>query len=199
MRYRWSTRRSRRNRRVSLRTRSGCRICARPCSRVGLAGRQAAEDFQSLKREMELFGPSASRGGESIIDVDNALKNLRPSNHDAIERLKGLADEVAALPTPAEKSARVIEIFGRRLGPQLVELLSEGRKAIDAHWQARREPRPDHDQYRVQDRQGHDRRAGAASPRHRRHQELDRPIVCTGHHRGGGTIHRGDWTQPNRA
>jgi len=97
----------------------------------GLAGRQAAEDFEGLKREMELFGPSMQRGGESIINVDNALKSLGPSNRDAIERLKRLADEIAELPTPAEKSARVIEIFGRRLGPQLVELLGEGRKAID--------------------------------------------------------------------
>ena len=80
---------------------------------------------------MELFGPSVSRSGQSIIDVDKALKNLKPSNKDAIERLKGLADEIKELPTPAEKSARVIEIFGRRLGPQLVELLSEGRVAID--------------------------------------------------------------------
>ena len=62
---------------------------------------------------------------------EKALKNLGPSNNDAIERLKGFADEVASLATPAERSARVIEIFGRRLGPQLVELLSEGRKAID--------------------------------------------------------------------
>lgn len=97
----------------------------------GLAGRQAAEDFQGLKREMELFGPSASRSGESIIDVQNALKSLGPSNTDAIERLKGLADEIAKLETPAERSARVIEVFGRRLGPQLVELLSGGRKAIE--------------------------------------------------------------------
>jgi len=97
----------------------------------GLAGRQAAEDFQGLKREMELFGPSASRSGESIIDVQRALKNLGPSNVDAIERLKGLADEIADLETPAERSARVIEVFGRRLGPQLVELLSGGRKAIE--------------------------------------------------------------------
>ena len=29
----------------------------------GLAGRQAAEDYKSLKREMELFGPSVSRAG----------------------------------------------------------------------------------------------------------------------------------------
>ena len=93
----------------------------------GLAGRQAAEDYKSLKQEMELFGPSVSRSGQSIVDVDKALKNLKPSNKDAIERLKGLADEIKELPTPAEKSARVIEIFGRRLGPQLVELLSEGR------------------------------------------------------------------------
>jgi hypothetical protein len=97
----------------------------------GLAGRQAAEDYKSLKQEMDLFGPTVSRSGQSIIDVDKALKNLKPSNKDAIERLKGLADEIKELPTPAEKSARVIEIFGRRLGPQLVELLSEGRVAID--------------------------------------------------------------------
>ena len=78
------------------------RICGEATLKGGLAGRQAAEDFQSLKREMELFGPSVSRGGESIIDVDKALKSLGPSNNDAIERLKGLADEIAGLPTPAE-------------------------------------------------------------------------------------------------
>ena len=44
----------------------------------GLAGRQAAEDFESLKREMELFGPSASRSGESIIDVREGAQEPRP-------------------------------------------------------------------------------------------------------------------------
>jgi hypothetical protein len=97
----------------------------------GFAGRQAADDFQKLRREMDLFGPSTQRGGQSIIDVDKALKSLGPSNRDAIERLKGFADEIAGLSTPAERSARVVEIFGRRLGPQLVELLSGGRKAIE--------------------------------------------------------------------
>jgi hypothetical protein len=97
----------------------------------GLAGRQAAEDFKRLQREMDLFGPGAIRSGQAIIDVDKALKNLGGSNRDAIERLKGLADEINALPTPAEKAARVVEIFGRRLGPQLVELLSGGRTAIE--------------------------------------------------------------------
>lgn len=97
----------------------------------GLAGRQAAADFAKLQREMELFGPSANRGGQAIIDVDKALKTLGGSNRDAIERLKGFADEISALPTAAERAARVVEIFGRRLGPQLVELLSGGRKAIE--------------------------------------------------------------------
>ena len=96
----------------------------------GFAGRQAASDFQKLRREMDLFGPSGQRGGQSIIDVDKALKSLGPSNRDAIERLKGFADEISALPTPAERSARAVEVFGRRLGPQLVELLSGGSKAI---------------------------------------------------------------------
>ena len=97
----------------------------------GFAGRQAAVDFEKLRREMDLFGPSGQRGGQSIIDVDKALKSLGPSNRDAIERLKGFADEISALSNPAERSARVVEIFGRRLGPQLVELLSGGRKAIE--------------------------------------------------------------------
>ncbi len=97
----------------------------------GLAGAQAAQDYQKLRREMELFGPSASRGGEAIIDVEKAMRNLGGLNRDAIERLKGFADEISALPTPAERASRVIEIFGRRLGPQLVELLSGGRKAIE--------------------------------------------------------------------
>ncbi|MDE2284707.1 MAG: hypothetical protein KGK33_08855 [Hyphomicrobiales bacterium] len=97
----------------------------------GLAGRQAAEDFRKLQSEMDLFGPSANRGGQAIIDVEKALKNLGGNNRDAIERLKGFADEISALPTPAERASRVIEIFGRRLGPQLVELLSGGRQAIE--------------------------------------------------------------------
>ena len=81
----------------------------------GFAGRQAADDFEKLRREMDLFGPSGQRGGQSIIDVDKALKSLGPSNRDAIERLKGFADEISALSNPAERSARVVEIFGRRL------------------------------------------------------------------------------------
>jgi hypothetical protein len=97
----------------------------------GLAGLQAAQDYQKLRGEMELFGPSVNRGSEAIIDVDKALKNLGGGNRDAIERLKSIADEISALPTPADRASRVIEIFGRRLGPQLVELLSGGRKAIE--------------------------------------------------------------------
>ena len=97
----------------------------------GLAGRQAADDFQKLRREMELFGPSGQRGGQSIIDVEKALKSPGAGSRDAIERLKGFADEMSAIQDPAERSARVVEVFGRRLGPQLVELLSGGRKAIE--------------------------------------------------------------------
>ena len=98
----------------------------------GLAGEQAAKDYEALRREMQLFGPAFQEGGQSIINVEQALKSLNPSSRDAIERLKGIADEIHALPTDSERAARAVEIFGRRLGPQLVELLSGGSAAIDA-------------------------------------------------------------------
>ena len=104
------------------RPRSEGRLC-RPAG-----GRRISRSFGA---RWSCSGRAPSVAAQSIIDVEKALKSLGPSNRDAIERLKGFADEIGALSNPAERSARVVEIFGRRLGPQLVELLSGGRKAIE--------------------------------------------------------------------
>ena len=163
----------------------------------GLAGRQAADDFQKLRREMELFGPSGQRGGQSIIDVEKALKSTGAGSRDAIERLKGFADEMSAIQDPAERSARVVEVFGRRLGPQLVELLSGGRKAIEDIGKRAEDLGLIMNNTEFKIAKDVNDALRASGPRHLRRQELGRPFVRPCHHRSRRALDRGHCQEPN--
>ena len=48
----------------------------------------------------------------------------------ATDILSDIADKMAELSDPADRAALAVALFGRRAGPQLVELLSGGSKAI---------------------------------------------------------------------
>lgn len=59
------------------------------------------------------------------------VKNADGSARDASEVMKDFADVIARIPDPAQRAALAAQAFGRRVGPGLVELLSEGRAGIE--------------------------------------------------------------------
>lgn len=60
------------------------------------------------------------------------LQNLDLSARDSSEVLMDLADTFATMKDGAEKTALAAQIFGRRSGPDMIPLLNEGRRGIEA-------------------------------------------------------------------
>lgn len=59
-----------------------------------------------------------------VDDIGNA--------RSAVEILKDISDNIAALPTPADKASRAIEFFGRRIGSTVTPLLEKGRAGLES-------------------------------------------------------------------
>ncbi len=84
------------------------------------------EEFTRLQYAAELAGVETESLGK-------ALTKLAASGApDANAALLDLADQFASMPDGAAKTARAIDLFGERLGPGLIPLLSSGRAGLKA-------------------------------------------------------------------
>lgn len=100
-----------------------------------LSGGKAENFNRSINALNDAIGDAQAKGEKSSgafkqlgIDLIGAAGRARPAE----EILKDIADRFERLPEPADRAALAIQLFGRRAGPQLVELLSEGRAGIEA-------------------------------------------------------------------
>lgn len=104
----------------------------------------AAEDLQKLRYAAKFSGVGAQELDTALKQLNKTLVEGRNANTDAAKTLKQLgvdaggstidavakiADEFAALPDGATKTARAMELFGRT-GADLIPLLNQGGAAI---------------------------------------------------------------------
>ncbi len=79
---------------------------------------------------------SAAAGNDAAAQMFGRLGvSVRDSNgqiRDSNQVLLDLADKVAAMKSPAEKTAAVIDLFGKTAGPELLQLLNQGKGGITA-------------------------------------------------------------------
>lgn len=118
---------------------------------ASIAAGTAIEKFSGLAFAAEQSGTSAERlslGLATINDAANdAIKagerssgvfkemgiNLVDSSgriRDSSDVFIELAEKISRIQNPADRAAKAVAIFGRRAGPQLVQLLSEGRSGL---------------------------------------------------------------------
>lgn len=71
---------------------------------------------------------AAQMFGRLGVSVRDANGQIRDSNQVLLD----LADKVAAMQSPAEKTAAVMDLFGKTAGPELLQLLNQGKDGITA-------------------------------------------------------------------
>lgn len=74
-----------------------------------------------------LRGGDTGKFGKLGVDLFDTAGKAR----DTAEVFKDIADKIAAIENPADRSAKAVELFGRRIGTNLVEVLSKGSAGID--------------------------------------------------------------------
>jgi hypothetical protein len=102
------------------------------------AATNRADDFRDLAAgagvTVEAFSRlqfAASQSGVETEQLAKALAKLaKEGSKDAARDLAAIADQFAAMPDGAAKTAKAIELFGERVGPGLVPLLNEGSEGL---------------------------------------------------------------------
>lgn len=103
------------------------------------------EAFTAYSYAAELSGVETATLGRAFTELNkkinensDALTNLGIQTRDAQGRLKSadavlleVADRFSRMQDGAEKSALAVELFGQRVGPQLIPFLNQGRAGLD--------------------------------------------------------------------
>jgi hypothetical protein len=93
--------------------------------------KQEAEDLKAYYKAIDDAASKALTGSnKAIAALGVTVKETAEKARDPAEVFRDIADKLAEIEDPATKSAKAIEIFGRRIGTKLVEALSEGRDAL---------------------------------------------------------------------
>lgn len=96
-------------------------------ARFFLTGNHSADQlnqhFLEMRQRVQDAGGAFQRYGIALTVAGGRAR-------DPIEVFKDVADQIARIPDPADQAARAIELFGKRVGPQLVPLLSKGSEGI---------------------------------------------------------------------
>lgn len=107
---------------------------------LGLAAKAAADYASSIKdasdrtgvaiEDLQALRFAAMQNGASFEDLEHAIKFMQKGGFgENIDDMKRLADEIAGMSSPAEQTARSIEVFGRG-GTKLLPMLKGGSAAI---------------------------------------------------------------------
>lgn len=94
--------------------------------------------LERLSGTFARFLKSVAMAGEGSKEAQKDLARLGLTVRDfeglsSFEAIQRVADQIAGLPTPAEKAAASMEIFGREAGLKMVEVLGQGGAALDAY------------------------------------------------------------------
>ena len=82
------------------------------------------QHYRDLRERVSDAGGAFERYGIAVTQSGGKAR-------DPIEIFKEVADQIAAIPDPADRAARAVELFGRRVGQDLVPFLSKGAEGIE--------------------------------------------------------------------
>lgn len=87
--------------------------------------------YQAISAEQGKIIDSTDKTTKKFARFNIDLKNTDGSLKDTSDVFVELSDAISKIQNPAERSAAVMSVFGRRFGAQLVESLSLGKKGIE--------------------------------------------------------------------
>lgn len=108
-------------------------------AKLGFAAEQSGSSADSMSRALTVItdatGDAIEAGKRSSGVFEKFGINLvDASGHarDAGAIFEDIAEKISKIKNPADQAAAAAQLFGRRIGPGLVQLLSQGRKGIQA-------------------------------------------------------------------
>ena len=93
--------------------------------------RSGSHSLEEMNQHYRDLRERVSDAGGAFERYGIALTQSGGKARDPIEIFKEVADQIAAIPDPADRAARAVELFGRRVGPDLVPFLSKGAEGIE--------------------------------------------------------------------
>lgn len=106
-------------------------VASQSFQKLGFAFSQNGSSAADLVKALALINSGSNKVRGALAGLGVEFNNTDGSARSADEILKDVADKIAEIEDPAERSRKAIEVFGRRLGPQMVEALSQGRKGLE--------------------------------------------------------------------
>lgn len=94
--------------------------------------KQFQTDLDAYHKALDDASAKALGAVKKFSDLGIALKDSADKARDPAAVFRDIADAIDEIDDPATKSAKAVDLFGRRIGTKLVEALSEGRKALKA-------------------------------------------------------------------
>ena len=107
-------------------------VTAQEFARMRFAAEQSGASGAKLERVFSLINSNTDELNDKLKKFGVELRNGNGTARDASAVFKDFADVIARTEDPQRRAAIAAEVFGRRVGPGLVELLSEGSKGITA-------------------------------------------------------------------
>jgi hypothetical protein len=98
---------------------------------LSFAANLSGVEANQLGLALTQLNQKINSGDKALTDYGVSLTDINGKARAADEVLLDLADEFQRLPDGAAKSARAVELFGQRVGPQLIPLLNQGRAGIE--------------------------------------------------------------------
>lgn len=92
--------------------------------------KQFNDDLDAYHKAANDAATAATGAAKKFADLGVVLKDSADKARDPAEVFRDIADKIGEIEDPATKSAKAIDLFGRRFGSKLVEALSEGRDAL---------------------------------------------------------------------
>jgi hypothetical protein len=107
-------------------------ITAEQFGRLKFAAEQSGTSAGGLSRAFAIINSGSTEVEKGLAKFNVRLRDGAGNVRNANEVLLEFADAIKGISDPSQRAAAAAEVFGRRAGPQLVELLSEGSKGITA-------------------------------------------------------------------
>lgn len=85
---------------------------------------EMSRHYAELREKVADAGGAFERYGIAVTEAGG-------KSRDPIAVFRDIADNIAAIPDPADRAARAVDLFGGKVGQQLVPLLSKGSEGIE--------------------------------------------------------------------
>jgi len=100
-------------------------------SALAYAASLADVDNQELARGLRTLGNDAAAGGKKLRELGVDLVDSAGKTRTSDELFREVATRIAGIEDPARRAAAASELFGDKLGAQLIPLLEGGRTALE--------------------------------------------------------------------